>query len=140
MELAEYEVLLSDVEVKLDRLKVLYEQWFQGMERLEPSIPRKDMERRVVTLRKELPRNTALRFRFQQLVQRYTTLQTYWQRVARQIEEGTYRRDLMKARKQRIEMRQHTSLRPQARVIDLDIDVELGPPEEVDDGVRAFVP
>src|ERR1043165_6696427 len=140
MELAEYEALLSDVEVKLDRLKALYEQWFQGMERLEPAIPRKDVERRVVMLRKELPRNTALRFRFQQLVQRYTTLQTYWQRVARQIEEGTYRRDLMKARKQRIELRQSPSMRPR-RPIELDIDVELGAPDDDDDdGVQAFVP
>jgi hypothetical protein len=72
----EFETLLHDVDSKLDRLKALYEQWFQGMERLEPTIARKELDRRVALLRKEIPRSTALRFRFQQFVKRYTTLQT----------------------------------------------------------------
>ena len=63
MEVAEFEALLADVEVRVDRLKSLYEQWFQGIERLEPTIPRKDVERKLVLMRKELPRNTMLRFR-----------------------------------------------------------------------------
>ena len=85
MESVEFEALLNDVETRLDRLKALYEQWFQGIERLEPTIARKELDRRMVLLRKEQPRNTALRFRFQTLVQRYTTLQTYCVRVGRQI-------------------------------------------------------
>ncbi|MBW2403377.1 MAG: hypothetical protein JRF42_06110 [Deltaproteobacteria bacterium] len=87
----EFEIALSDAEVQLSRIKHLYEQWFQGIERIEPQIPRKQFIRMLNVLRKEKPRNTALRFRFQTLVQRYTTLQTYWRRIGRQIEEGTYR-------------------------------------------------
>jgi len=97
----EFEIMLSDAEVQLSRIKHLYEQWFQGIERIEPQIPRKQFDRAMHALRKEQPRNTALRFRFQTLVQRYTTLQTYWRRVGRQIEEGTYRRDLLRARRRR---------------------------------------
>lgn len=106
MDVREFEQNLHDLEVKLERLKALYEQWFQGMERLEPTVPRKDVERRLQTLRRSLPRNTTLRFRFQQMVQRYTTYTAYWARVGRQIEEGTYRRDLLKARRQRQQARQ----------------------------------
>lgn len=97
----EFEILLSDAEIQLSRIKHLYEQWFQGIERIEPQIPRKQFDRVVHELRKTKPRNTALRFRFQTLIQRYTTLQTYWRRIGRQIEEGTYRRDLLRARRRR---------------------------------------
>jgi hypothetical protein len=97
----EFEISLSDAEVQLSRIKHLYEQWFQGIERIEPQIPRKQFDRAMHELRKQIPRNTGLRFRFQTLVQRYTTLQTYWKRIGRQIEEGTYRRDLLRARRRR---------------------------------------
>jgi hypothetical protein len=78
-------------------------------------------------LRRAQPRNTALRFRFNTLYQRYTTLQSYWSRVSRQIEEGTYRRDVMRARKRREEAREARQQRrkPQDPAHDLDIDVEL---------------
>jgi hypothetical protein len=97
----EFEITLADAEVQLSRIKHLYEQWFQGIERIEPQIPRKQFIRTLNVLRKDQPRNTALRFRYQSLIQRYTTLQTYWRRIGRQIEEGTYRRDLLRARRRR---------------------------------------
>ncbi|MFW2388521.1 MAG: MXAN_5187 C-terminal domain-containing protein [Polyangiales bacterium] len=97
----EFEIMLSDAEVQLSRIKHLYEQWFQGIERIEPQIPRKQFDRSLHALRKVQPRNTALRFRYQTLLQRYTTLKTYWRRIGRQIEEGTYRRDLLRARRRR---------------------------------------
>src|SRR5688572_30318791 len=105
MDVREFEQLLSDTETRLERLKALYEQYFQGIERIEPTVPRKEVDRRLRALNKERPRNTALRFRYQTLVQRWTTYCTYWGRVARQIEEGTFRRDVLKARKRREEAR-----------------------------------
>ena len=48
-------------------------------------------------LRREQLRNTALRFRFTTLLQRYNTLQQYWARTTREIENGTYRRDVRRA-------------------------------------------
>jgi hypothetical protein len=105
MDIKEYAQHLDELESKLDRLRALYEQYFQGLERLEPTIPRKDIERRVQALRRVQVRNTAMRFRFQQLLQKYTTYVTYWGRVARQIEEGTFRRDVLRARKKRDQAR-----------------------------------
>lgn len=121
--------MLSDAEVQLSRIKHLYEQWFQGIERLEPQIPRKQFDRTLHELRKLKPRNTALRFRYNTLIQRYTTLQTYWRRVARQIEEGTYRRDLLRARRRREAARAE---RERARSGRSSSPVELDPEQDVD--------
>ncbi|MDB4974583.1 MAG: hypothetical protein JWN48_2924 [Myxococcaceae bacterium] len=103
MNVQEFDTALSDLETRVDRLRALYENWFRGYEKMEPAVARKDVERRVYGLRKELPRNTALRFRYHQLYQRYTTLATYWQRTARQIEEGTYRLQLQRMKRRRVD-------------------------------------
>lgn len=125
----DFEILLSDAEIQLSRIKHLYEQWFQGIERLEPQIARKQFDRTLHELRKVKPRNTALRFRYNTLIQRYTTLQTYWRRVARQIEEGTYRRDLLRARRRRDAARVE---REQVRLRRSSSPVELDPEQDVD--------
>ena len=125
----EYEIMLSDAEVQLSRLKHLYEQWFQGIERTEPLIPRKQLDRAMHVLRKGKPRNTALRFRLQTLIQRYTTMQTYWRRIGRQIEEGTYRRDLLRARRRREALRAERDLERRRRSSG---PLELDPNAKVD--------
>jgi hypothetical protein len=125
----EFEIMLSDAEIQLSRIKHLYEQWFQGIERIEPQIARKQFDRSLHNLRKVQPRNTALRFRFQSLIQRYTTLQTYWRRIGRQIEEGTYRRDLLRARRRREALRAERDAERQGRS---SSPVELDPNQDVD--------
>ncbi len=130
MDLKEFDQQLHDVEVKLKRLKALYEQWFQGIERLEPLIVRKDLDRHLILLRKEKPRNTAARFRFQQLQARYNTYATYWGRIARQIEEGTYARDLHRARRRRGSVRPRPD---EAAVKEFELDLDQEIEIEVDD-------
>ncbi|MEO7327739.1 MAG: MXAN_5187 C-terminal domain-containing protein [Minicystis sp.] len=97
MEGIEIEKALEDLETRIERLRALYEQYFMGIEKLEPQIPRKEIDRRITIFRKEQIRNTAQRFKFQTLIQRYNTMQQYWGRVTREIENGTYRRDVLKA-------------------------------------------
>lgn len=131
MDLKEFDALLHDAEVKLKRLKSLYEQWFQGIERIEPTVARKDLDRLFALLAKEKPRNTAARFRLQQLSARYSIYLTYWGRIARQIEEGTYERDVRRAMQQRVA----SGLRPTAKTYELDLDesiedVELAPDDD----------
>jgi hypothetical protein len=99
MEAQEFDFALTDLETRVDRLRALYENWFRGYEKTEPQVARKEVERKVYAMRKELPRNTALRFRYNQLYQRYTTLSNYWQRTARQVEEGTHRLQLQRLRR-----------------------------------------
>jgi hypothetical protein len=97
METSEVERELEELETRIERLRALYEQYFMGLEKLEPLIPKKDVERRIWVLRRVQVRNTGLRFKFQMLIQRFNTFQQYWLRVAREIENGTYRRDVLRA-------------------------------------------
>ncbi|HYP87777.1 MAG TPA: MXAN_5187 C-terminal domain-containing protein [Polyangiaceae bacterium] len=99
MEAAELDVAIDELETRLERLRALYEQYFMGIERIEPSIARKDVDRRIYILRREKIRNTAKRFKLQTIIQRYNTFQQYWQRICREIENGTYKRHLLKAQK-----------------------------------------
>src|SRR5580658_10805709 len=89
--------MVGDLETAVDRLRSLYEQYFMGFEKMEPQVPRKDVDRKIHVLRKEHFRNTALRFRFQMILQRYNTYQTHWQRILREIESGTYKRHVLRA-------------------------------------------
>lgn len=97
MDFKEVDHALEELEGRIERLKALYEQYFMGIEKLEPLVPRKDVDRRIQILRREQVRNTAQRFKFQTLIQRYNAFQQYWARVAREIENGTYHRDVARA-------------------------------------------
>jgi hypothetical protein len=99
MDQKQFDVVLTDAELRLRRLKMLYEMWFMGIERVEPATPRKELEDMLTRLRKEQVSNTAQRFRLQQLVQRHVSFSTHWRRIGKQIEEGTYQRDLVRARR-----------------------------------------
>jgi hypothetical protein len=95
----EQETIVHELETALDRLQALYNQYFMGIERLEPTVQHKEVVRKMQALRREKIANTALRFRFQTQVQKYSTQSNYWKRICRQIEEGTYQRDLNRAQK-----------------------------------------
>src|SRR5579859_7465459 len=104
--------MIGELEIAVDRLRSFYEQYFVGIEKLEPAVPRKDVDRKIHALRKEQIRNTALRFRFQMVLQRYNTYQTHWQRVCREIENGTYRRHVVRAQQRFAEERRRRSSAP----------------------------
>src|SRR6185503_1100215 len=89
--------LIGELETRVERLRALYEQYFMGIERIEPLTVRKDIDRRLWALRREQIRNTGLRFKLETTIQRYNTYQQYWQRIVREIEAGTYQRDLGRA-------------------------------------------
>ncbi len=97
VERSQIDIDLEELETRMDRLRALYEQYFMGIERVEPHVPRKDVDRRVADLRKARFQNTAKRFKFQTLVQKYNTMQQHWNKTCREIEEGKYRRHRLKA-------------------------------------------
>lgn len=125
MDQREFEATLADAEIRLRRLRTLYDQWFHGLERTEPRTQRSDIDRIITELRRAQPRNTALRFRFNQLVQRYTTYTTYWQRISRQIEEGTYKRDVLRARRRFADPAVERERQAHADGYDLDLDIDI---------------
>ncbi len=97
MDSDELDTAIGELEVRVERLRSLYEQYFLGIEKIEPSVARKDVDRRIWLLKREKIRNTAKRFKLQTIVQRYNTFQQYWQRICREIENGTYRRHVLRA-------------------------------------------
>jgi hypothetical protein len=125
VEQIQIEELVAELETRVDRLRSLYEQYFMGIEKMEPHVPRKDVERRFQAMRREQIRNTALRFRFQMVLQKYNTYQSYWMRIMRQIEDGTYKRDVLRAKSNLGERR---STRPPP------------PPKEQEDAPRVMSP
>lgn len=90
---------LEELESRLERLRIKYEQYFTGIEKALPWVQRKDVDRRFQLMHREQLRSSAQRFRFNSLVQRFTSYQTYWGRIIRRIEEGTLKRDVLRAQR-----------------------------------------
>jgi hypothetical protein len=121
---------IHELEERVDRLRVLYEQYFLGFEKLEPAVPRKEVDRRFAILRKDNIRNTALRYRFNVVWQKYNTYAMHWTRICRQIEEGTFKRHVKKAQERFGDAASAAAARRRAREeadaagFDVDIDFE----------------
>ena len=52
MELAQFDANVAELEVRLERLRSLYQQYFLGFEKMPPAVVHKDVERRLQVLRK----------------------------------------------------------------------------------------
>ncbi len=87
------------LEEELEGLKARYEQYFLGVERREPVKWREDVKKKILRLKGAFTRNAGLRFKIQSLHARYLSYERLWLRHAREKEEGTYRRDVVKARR-----------------------------------------
>jgi hypothetical protein len=88
----------SAVETALEELKAAYEQYFLGIERLPPVKEHQTLRKRFDQLRSTFNRTTSVRFRVQSLSSKVLTYERLWQRTMEQMENGTYKRDLFKAR------------------------------------------
>lgn len=95
---------LDLLEAKISELKILYEQYFVDVQPQPPLQLQAEVVRLIKTLLRAPFKNSAARFRLRTLVSRFQTYHTYWERVNKQREEGTYFRDLFKA-----EMRERMS-------------------------------
>lgn len=88
---------IQDLSHLLEKLRVQYEQYFLGLIREEPIKMRTDVKN-LITKNHGIPiQNASLKFQLQQSIARYNTYSTYWDRILREMEEGTYRRDVFKA-------------------------------------------
>jgi hypothetical protein len=90
---------IGEMERKLDRLRGLYESFFMGIERAPPNVARRDMNRLILEMQQEPIGNASLRFRFQSMIQRWVLMTAYWNRTLREIESGTFRRDMARAQR-----------------------------------------
>lgn len=89
----------SSLEEDLAALRAAYEQYFLGIERQPPVDRHKDIKRRMMGLQGNFVRQTAIKFRVQSLLQKFATYERLWARTLQEMEAGTYRRDIFKAKR-----------------------------------------
>jgi hypothetical protein len=88
---------LDHFEFKIQELKILYEQYFCALRPLAPEAEHQEVRILVRTLLKTPFKNSQANFRLKNLVLRFQTLQTYWERILKQREEGRYAGDQFRA-------------------------------------------
>lgn len=99
MSIEDIDQALVELETRIERVRALYEQYFLGIERCEPLVPRKEVQRLFTLLSQRTMNNTARRFRYQVLLQRWNTHLQRWGKVLREIETGTFLPHVMRARR-----------------------------------------
>lgn len=92
---------LDTVEALLHALRGQYEQYFLGMEKRPPVRAHEQFKKRLAGLKTIPARNSALSFRLQSLQATAATYERLWMKTMKEMEDGTYRRDVFKARLRR---------------------------------------
>jgi hypothetical protein len=93
------DVISKDIDtltMEVEKLRRAYDQYFLGLTKNPPD---KHREKVLHLLRKLVGlviRNAALKFRLQQTVAKFNTYVPYWDQTLRQMEEGSYKRDLFR--------------------------------------------
>jgi len=95
VDVAEELVVLDN---KLKQLKLEYEQYFLGARPREPVLLRSDVNKMVARYSNTGIKNTALRFKFNNLCARLFAMRRQWDETLRKIEAGTYERHAFKAK------------------------------------------
>lgn len=124
------------LEAELAVLRNLYEQYFLGNERHPPTRAHDDFKKRVMRLKTGFIRSTAAKFRVGSIHGKYLTYERLWTRTLQEIEAGTYKRDLFKARR-RAEVRGTSSSSDAKKgVVELPEDISDMDFEEVEEVLR----
>lgn len=92
---------VDSVEALLHALRGQYEQFFLGLEKRPPVKAHEQFKKRMAALKTVPARNSALSFRIQTLQASAATYERLWSRTMQEMEDGTYRRDVFKARLRR---------------------------------------
>jgi hypothetical protein len=88
---------LDAMDEAIVELQVLYEKYFLGLDRRPPDQQRRKVSEKMRVMKTSQVKNTALKFRIQTMFAKLISFERMWDRTLREIEEGTYKRDLFKA-------------------------------------------
>lgn len=88
----------EQVEGEMAALHAAYEQFFLGIERQPPTRQHTALKKRIVSMQQSFVRQTSTKFRVAALQNRFLSYERMWNRTLQEMENGTYRRDLFKAR------------------------------------------
>jgi len=95
------EAEIQACEEALEAIRIQYEQYFSRLVRRPPLEEEERLRRRIAGLRSSAGARGTLRFRAESLHQRFSSYQRMWARIVREMEEGTYSRDLARLRRRR---------------------------------------
>lgn len=90
---------LDSLERRLEDCRNQFEQYFMGVRKRAPLQDRTSIQYAIRRASNQTISNTRLRFRFQQLVSKFNSYNSYWNRSLQQLEAGTHFRDRFKAKK-----------------------------------------
>lgn len=117
----------DELEAELAALRGAYEQYFLGIERKPPTRQHEVLKKKMNQLRNMFVRQTVVKFRVNGLAQKLATYERLWTRTLQEMEDGTYRRDLFKAKlhaKKAEAPGAEKKKAAEANLDDLDVDVD----------------
>jgi hypothetical protein len=91
---------LNTIDKGVEKLKILYEQFFMGFEKREPRALKKQIKNELRIMKEHPPNNTASKFLLSRIDTKFKTYEQYWNRILREIEDGIYKRQLKKLQRQ----------------------------------------
>ncbi|MFZ5439277.1 MAG: MXAN_5187 C-terminal domain-containing protein [Myxococcota bacterium] len=109
----------AELEAELAELRAAYDLYFQGVERLPPLKKHDAFKRAFQKLKGSSIRQTAAKFRVETLGQKLLTYERLWDRTLKEIEAGTFKRDLA-----RLKRRDHRLEKKKKDGVDSDFDVD----------------
>ncbi|HTO71740.1 MAG TPA: MXAN_5187 C-terminal domain-containing protein [Myxococcota bacterium] len=89
---------LDELDQGLKRLRVEYDQYFLGILKRPPEVLQGRIQKLITKYSNETLRKTHQKFRFNQLNSKFQIHRQQWGRTLRQIEQGTYKGHLFRAR------------------------------------------
>ncbi|MFP2911544.1 hypothetical protein ACLESD_42265, partial [Pyxidicoccus sp. 3LFB2] len=124
------------LEAELASLRNLYEQYFMGLDRNPPTNTHAELKKRFLRLKSAFIRSTAAKFRVASIHNKYLTYERLWMRTLQEIEAGTYKRDLFKARRRAESRKAAPGKDAQKGVVELPEDISDMDFEEVEEILR----
>lgn len=85
---------VEELEDRIEKLRLSFEQFFSGTNNIDPSDKKIAIQRLITRLNEMKVKNPRVRFRFQSMVGRFVSLNQYWTRTLRKLEEGTMTRGM----------------------------------------------
>lgn len=81
---------IDTLDVKINKLKVDYEQYFAKILKKEPVAQRNEIDNIILRYSNQPVTNTSLKFRYSTIAAKYIVYKQFWNRMLRRIEDGSY--------------------------------------------------
>jgi len=125
---------LTELEGELAELRAAYEQYFMGNDRLPPLKKHDAFKKQYLRMKASSVRQTAVKFRLESIGQKLLTFERLWDRTLKEIESGTYKRDLA-----RLKRHQHEAPKKKDADFDVDEDLDLSDLDEAEDDLSSVI-